>query len=76
MFMDVLAVLLAIASLGCSIVILIEMFRDAIWKGVVGLLCGLYVLYYGVFEFDHEWKWPIVLTAILGGGAAGGIYSS
>ena len=49
------------------------MFKDAIWKGIVGLLCGLYFLYYALFEFDHEWKWPIALTAILGGGMGFGL---
>ena len=75
MFMTILAVLLGIASFCCWIFILVEMFREAVWKGVVGLLCLLYVWYYALFEFDHEWKWPIALTAILGGGAAGGIFS-
>ena len=69
----ILAIVLGLASVGCSIFILVEMFRDEIWKGVVGLICGLYGLYYALFEFDHEWKWPIVLIAIFGGGSAFGL---
>lgn len=69
----ILAIILGLAAIGCSIFVLVEMFRDEIWKGIVGLICGLYWLYYALFEFDHEWKWPIVLIAIFGGGAAGGL---
>ena len=76
MLMTILGVVLAIASLCCSIFILVEMFRDAVWKGVVGLLCFPYAWYYALFELDHEWKWPIALTYILGGGSALGIFGS
>ena len=62
------AIAFGIGSLVCTIIILIDMFRDAIWKGIVGLLCGLYFLYYALFEFDHENKWLIVLIALFGGG--------
>jgi hypothetical protein len=41
----ILAILASIASLWCSILIIIDMFQDEIWKGIVGLLCGLYMLY-------------------------------
>lgn len=73
MFKVILAVVLGLASLGCSIFIIVEMFRDKIWKGIVGLLCLFYALYYALFEFDHEWKWPIVLVAIFGGGSVFGL---
>ncbi|NUQ70306.1 MAG: hypothetical protein HUU17_05730 [Chthonomonadales bacterium] len=62
--------LLALVSFGCWLFILIDAFRDEIWKGVVGLLCGLYLLYYALFEFQHEQKLAIVLLALFGGGAA------
>lgn len=52
---------------GCSIFILIAAFRDEIWKGVVGLVCGLYLLYYGIVEFDAPNKWLIVAGAFFGG---------
>lgn len=52
----------------CSIIILIAAFQDEIWKGFVALLCGLYALYYALFEFDHDQKWLIVLGAVGGGG--------
>lgn len=64
------AVVLALVSLGCTIVILVEMFRDEIWKGLVGLFCGIYFLWYAVLEFEHDRKWPIVIGSLLGGTAA------
>lgn len=69
--MSVLLLILgAIAGLGglvCTIIILIAAFQDAVWKGLVFLLCGFYALYYMFFEFDHENKWGIVAGALLGG---------
>jgi uncharacterized membrane protein HdeD (DUF308 family) len=56
-----------IAALICGVIILIAAFKDEIWKGVVGLLCGLYLLYYGIVEFNHPNKWLIVGIAFLGG---------
>ena len=66
----ILAIVVGIASLWCTILILIDMFKDEIWKGIVGLLCGFYLLYYGIFEYDHENKWIIVLTSLAGGAIA------
>lgn len=66
---SVLAIIVALAGLVCSIIILIDAFKDAIWKGIVCLLCGLYFLYYALIEFDHPRKWLIVLGALCGGAA-------
>ena len=63
----ILGSILAIASLVAWVVILIDAFQNEIWKGVVFLICGLYSLYYTFAEFDHEYKWPIVLTYFFGG---------
>jgi uncharacterized membrane protein HdeD (DUF308 family) len=62
-----LGAIFGLASLVCWIIILIDAFKSAIWKGIVGILCGLYLLYYAFAEFQHEKKWTIVLTALLGG---------
>lgn len=59
--------LLWIASLVCTIIILIDAFKNEVWKGIVGLICGLYLLYYAFAEFEHEKKWLIVLGSLLGG---------
>ncbi len=70
-FKTIAAIVLGIGSIVCWVIIFIEMFRDAVWKGIVGLLCGLYALYYAVFEFDHEEKLLIVIVAVFGGGIGG-----
>jgi hypothetical protein len=62
----ILAIVGSLISLVCWIIILIAAFKDEIWKGVVGLICGLYLLYYAFVEFDHENKWLIILGALLG----------
>jgi hypothetical protein len=62
---------LIIASLVCWVIILIDAFRNEIWKGIVFVICGLYALYYSIIEFDHEQKWPIVLGYLLGGAIGG-----
>ena len=59
----------------CSIIILIAAFQDELWKGVVGLLCGLYLLYFGIVEFQSPNKWLIVAGSVLGG-AIGGAFLS
>jgi hypothetical protein len=68
-----LAMLAAIGSLICSLIILIDAFKDEVWKGLVSLLCGLYFLYYALAEFDHDYKWPIVLGALGGGAVSAGL---
>lgn len=68
----ILGVVAAIAGLICSIIILIEAFRESIVKGIFCIICGLYGLYYAVFDFEHDNKWLIVLGALGGGTIAGG----
>ncbi len=67
------ALVFAIAGIVGWIIILIEAFKDEIWKGVLFLLCGLYGLYYAIFDFEHENKWLIVILALAGSGIAAGI---
>ena len=70
---SILSILALIVGFGCGIIILIEAFKDEIWKGVLMLFCGLYGLYYALFEFEHEYKWPIVIGALAGSSIAAGI---
>ncbi len=51
----------AIGGLICWLIILIDAFKNEIWKGIVGLLCCLYLFYYALVEFQHEKKIPIIL---------------
>lgn len=71
--MDIVDVLLrilgavaSVLSFVCWFVILIDAFKKEVWKGVVGLICGLYLLYYAIAEFEHEKKWLIVFLWLLG----------
>jgi len=59
------AVIFSLAGLAGSILILVEAFKDEIWKGVLCLFCGLYMLYYMLFDFEHEHKWPMVRSHYL-----------
>jgi len=63
--------ILGLASLAGSIYMLYEAFCDEVWKGLVSLLCGLYMLYWAVFEWEHDHKWPIFLGTIACSAASG-----
>lgn len=63
-----------VVSFVCSIIILIDAFKNEIWKGIVSLLCGLYMLYYAFAEFQHEKKTLILVGWLLGGLVGTGIY--
>jgi hypothetical protein len=69
-FKLLLALALGLGSLVCAVIILIEAFRDEIWKGILALLCGLYLLWFAIFDFDHDHKWLIVGGYLLGGAGA------
>lgn len=56
-----LGIVCALISLGITVIFLIEMFQDAVLKGIFGLLCGFYLLYYVLFESEHEHKWLLLL---------------
>ena len=57
----ILATVLSLGSFVCGIIILIDAFKNAVWKGIVCLVtCGLYMLYYAFAEFNHDKKWAIV----------------
>jgi hypothetical protein len=67
-----LAILFGLASFVCSVIILIEAFKDEVWKGILYLLCGFYGLYYMFGEFQHEKK-ALIIIGSLGGGVIAGI---
>jgi hypothetical protein len=67
---------IALAGLICTIMILIEAFNDELWKGLLSLLVPLYLLYYAFAEYDHDYKWPIVLGSLFGSGLGGVIMSA
>lgn len=59
-----------LVSFVCAIIVLIDAFKSAIWKGIVGLLCGLYLLYFGIVEFQNEKK-GMILGGWIGLGIVG-----
>lgn len=75
LLLNILALISILVGLGCGIFLFVDMFRDELWKGIVGLLCSVYMLYYGLFEWDHEHKWPLFLGWIGGYALASGLFS-
>lgn len=67
----VLAGALILASVIASIFVLVDAFEDSIMTGFLCLLCGLYFLWYALFEFEHKNKWLIVATSLFGGTVGG-----
>lgn len=65
-----LAAIALLVGLVCWVIILVEAFKDAVWKGLLFFLCGLYALYYGIFEYESDRKWETVIMAF-GGTAIG-----
>jgi hypothetical protein len=47
-----------------ALFIIVDAFQDELWKGLLSICCCFYLMYYGLCEFDHPYKWPIVLTTI------------
>ncbi len=66
MLLIMLGGLCSLAAFVCWVIILIDAFKSELWKGIVGLFCGLYLLYYGITEYQSPNKLPILLTACLG----------
>ena len=71
--LELVAAITGLVSLICWIIILVDAFKDAVWKGLLFFLCGLYGLYYALFEFEHENKWAIVLVGLFGGAMSAAI---
>lgn len=69
-----LGVLAGIGGIICSLIILIDAFRDEVWKGFVSLLCGFYFLYYALFEFEHDNKWQLIIGSFAGSAIATGFF--
>lgn len=62
-----------IASIVCSIIVLIDAFRNEAWKGILGFFCGLYLLYYAFAEYQGDNKLMIILGMLVGGLVGGGL---
>ncbi len=62
--------LLSLAATVAAIIILIAAFQDEVWKGIVGLLCGFYLIYWAIAEYQAPNKW-LWIGLWLGGGIIG-----
>jgi hypothetical protein len=57
-----LGVAAALCGIICWLIVLIDAFNSALWKGLVAIFCCQpYLIYYGIVEFQHEKKWQILL---------------
>lgn len=62
-----------IAAVVAWVFFLIDAFQDEWWKGLLCLLCPLYLIYYMFVEFEHEYKWQIILTYWIGSFVSGSL---
>jgi hypothetical protein len=73
----VLLILSAIFGLACLIswfIILIDAFRYETWAGLLSIVFPPYLIYYAIFEFEHDYKWPITLGYLAAGSIAGALF--
>ena len=63
----------SIVSLVCWVIVLIDAFKNEVWKGIVGFICGLYLLYYAFAEYESENK-TAVLVGWLASSALGFVF--
>ncbi|MBW3622933.1 MAG: hypothetical protein KY468_05930 [Armatimonadetes bacterium] len=59
-----------IIALVLFLIIVIDAFKNEIWKGILAFFCCFYTLYYGLTEYESEKK-----TLIVGGWIASVILS-
>ena len=69
--MLILALLTALVSIVCWIIVLVKMFSDSVGKGVLGLICGLYAFIWGWQNKDQVGSgvmigWTIAIIASIG----------
>jgi hypothetical protein len=60
---------LVVASIPCWLIILRTAYREDITKGAFAGIFGLgslYWFYYAACEFEHDYKWPLVVLSIGG----------
>ena len=55
-----------IIGLICGITVIIDAFKNEVWKGLLYLFCAPYALYYLFVEFQHENKVMIIVGGLLG----------
>lgn len=71
--MGILGALFIVAAIVCQLIIVVDAFKNEVWKGILGFFCGLYLLYYAFVEYQADNKWVIVGVWILGAVVGGGL---
>ena len=56
-----------LASLVCSIIILVAAFQESILQGFLSLCIPFYILYYAIARFENDNKAMILVIWLLGG---------
>lgn len=64
--MQILYYLFSLVTLVCFIILVIAAFKSAVWKGILGFFCFIYLLYFAFVEFEHEKKMMIALGYLVG----------
>lgn len=67
--------LCGLVSFVCMIVIIIDAFRNEVWKGLVAFFCSLYALYYAFAEYQGGNKVMVIVGWLVGAAAAGSLAS-
>ncbi|MFN3648542.1 MAG: hypothetical protein ACK47B_03085 [Armatimonadota bacterium] len=57
--------ILVLAGAAAWLIILVQAFQNEIWKGIVGLICGFYLLYFAIAEMVHPNKWLLIAVWLL-----------
>jgi hypothetical protein len=72
MLLGLVALLCALVSLVCWVMVLIKMFSESVLQGVIGLICGLWALIWGWQHKDQGlqtimpvWTLAIVVSMVL-----------
>lgn len=66
-----LGITLSLGSFGCMLLVLKEAWEDEVWKALAAFFIPIYLLFYAIAEFDHDYKWWIVAGYLFGGGVGG-----
>ncbi len=58
--LSILGLVCSLASLVCTIIILVDAFKKEVVKGILCLCVPLYILFYAFTQFEHEKKGMII----------------
>ncbi|MCA8994367.1 MAG: hypothetical protein KDA88_20485 [Planctomycetaceae bacterium] len=71
----ILALVCALASFVCAIIILIAAFKEGLAQGLLCLCIPFYVLYFAVAKFQHEKK-GLIIAGWIGGAIIANVLSA